>query len=1148
MRRHGDSFILASTDLSNYLGCGHRSGLDLAVTRGARPGPDTRTSATLRALQERGQAHERAYLEHLRARGLEVVEIPDDVPPDVRVQLTRDTLYAGADVVYQGAFRQDQWFGYADILRKIPNPPGTTGHLGDWHYEPYDTKLAQDIRGGTILQLALYAELLASVQGVNTAYFHVVTPGEPFLSHAYRLADFAAYFRRIRNRFLEHLARGHDTIIREDYPEPVEHCDVCPWWIQCDARRRNDDHLSFIASVTRSQRTEFVERNVATLAQAAALPVPLTFNPTRGSREALERRVQQAQVQFDQRLQQRPIFYMLPIMAEEGLCRLPAPSPGDLFLDFEGARFARPGGHEYLTGVCQADPGGVLIYQATWAWTEEDEQQAFVAFIDRCIQTRARDAEFHVYHFGAYEPTTLKRLAGRYAVRQDALDLLLKEERFVNLHTIVRQSIRAGVESYSLKQLEQYCGFARTLPLEDANRHLHAVEAALEADAAATVHPESRQAVERYNDDDVRSTAALRDWLESLRNELIEDGHDVPRPIHRVAEVEVTERTATAEDLRQRLLAGLDAEAHARHHPGHPRWLLGYLVDWHHREERTAWWEYFRLARADEDELFDEPKAVAGLEHVEVVGQFRGKTGRPTGSVIHRYQFPFQDVEISDGKRLLDQDKKTVGTLVSLDRSQQTIDVKQGPSTKDVRPTTVFSVDVVSTETLQQSVMRFAERVLAAGDDTRPLAGLDLLYRRPPRLTAGTSDRHVDESPADFAIRVVTSLDRTVLSIQGPPGTGKTYVGARMIRAAVTAGQRVGVTATSHKVIQNLLTEVQQQAVPDNDGLSVGRKGEADDIPPRVTGFRTNPTALQALADGDIHVLGGTAWLWSDPDAEASLDTLFIDEAGQMSLATVLAVAPATRNVVLLGDPQQLHQPQKASHPDGVDVSALAHMIGDNAVIARHQGIFMTDTWRMAPSVCAFTSELFYRDQLRARAHLAGQVLRHTGGLDGAGLWWIPVDHAGNRNASEEEVAAAEAVIDRLTRTGATWIEGQRAPQPLRTGDIRVVAPYNAQVNRLAARLAPRGVEVGTVDKFQGQTCAAVIYSMASSSPDDAPRGMEFLYSLNRLNVATSRARCAVFVIASHRLLGPNCGTPHQMHLANGLCRYVEMARTVAQA
>ncbi|MGE4068961.1 MAG: DEAD/DEAH box helicase, partial [Vicinamibacterales bacterium] len=269
---------------------------------------------------------------------------------------------------------------------------------------------------------------------------------------------------------------------------------------------------------------------------------------------------------------------------------------------------------------------------------------------------------------------------------------------------------------------------------------------------------------------------------------------------------------------------------------------------------------------------------------------------------------------------------------------------------------------------------------------------------------------------------------------------------------------------------------------------------------------------------------------------------LFVDEAGQMSLANALAVSPAAGSLVLLGDPQQLEQPQKGSHPDGVDVSALQHVIGSEKTMSPKRGIFMDRTWRLAPRICDFTSELFYEGQLQPKPGLERQRLSGVGDLDGAGLWWLAVEHDGNRNWSAEEIDAVDRLVGQLLAPGGTWVDEHENQRPLTAADLRIVAPFNAQVNRLAERLAGLGVPVGTVDKFQGQTCAVVIYSMATSRPEDAPRGMEFLYSLNRLNVATSRARCAAIVVASSRLLEPECRTPRQMQLANAMCRFREMA------
>lgn len=268
-----------------------------------------------------------------------------------------------------------------------------------------------------------------------------------------------------------------------------------------------------------------------------------------------------------------------------------------------------------------------------------------------------------------------------------------------------------------------------------------------------------------------------------------------------------------------------------------------------------------------------------------------------------------------------------------------------------------------------------------------------------------------------------------------------------------------------------------------------------------------------------------------------------INEAGQMSLANVLAISPAAESVVLLGDPQQLDQPQKGVHPPGAEVSALAHLLSGRATIEPEQGLFLGESWRLHPDICSFTSEVFYDGRLGSRPENAQQRLNVAGPLDGMGLRFVPVDHSGNKSDSPEEVEAIAKLIDELLSSGATWTNKKGVTKPLELKHILIVAPYNAQVALLAHRL-PKA-RVGTVDKFQGQQAPIVFYSMTTSTPEDAPHGREFLYSANRLNVATSRAQCVTVLVASPALFDVQCKTPRQMELANAFCRYLEMAETV---
>jgi uncharacterized protein len=392
------------------------------------------------------------------------------------------------------------------------------------------------------------------------------------------------------------------------------------------------------------------------------------------------------------------------------------------------------------------------------------------------------------------------------------------------------------------------------------------------------------------------------------------------------------------------------------------------------------------------------------------------------------------------------------------------------------------------------------------------------------------------------AIRAVKALDASTLAIQGPPGSGKTHTGAQMVLALVAAGRKVGVTANSHKVIGHFLDKVVEEAGKRGVAVRIGQKpdntGECTCAAARC--YESNAELLAALKAGEVDVVGGTAWVWSREEFAAALDVLIVDEAGQISLANALAVSPAARSLVLLGDPQQLDQPLKGTHPPGAERSALAHLLDGAATMPADKGLFLAKTWRLHPEVCAFTSEVFYESRLEAQAGMELQDLNGKAPLTGTGVRFLPVVHSGNRSDSPEEAEAIRRMVDSLLAGGSSWTDPSGKVRPLTMKDIVIVTPYNDQVGEVL-RVLPH-VRVGTVDKFQGQEAAISIYSMATSSPAEAPRGMEFLYSLNRLNVATSRARCLTVLVASPELIRVRCRTPRQMRLANALARLVEKA------
>jgi uncharacterized protein len=366
-----------------------------------------------------------------------------------------------------------------------------------------------------------------------------------------------------------------------------------------------------------------------------------------------------------------------------------------------------------------------------------------------------------------------------------------------------------------------------------------------------------------------------------------------------------------------------------------------------------------------------------------------------------------------------------------------------------------------------------------------------------------------------------------------------------MIVDLVRAGKKVGVTAVSHKVIRNLLNEVVRAAGEENcrvrcmHRVSEKSRNAVAEIDEETDAGK----AIAKILTGEYDVVGGTAWVWTKEDLAEAVDVLVVDEAGQMSLANVLACAQSARNLVLLGDPQQLEQPQKASHPEGSELSALEYLLEGHETIPEERGLFLGETWRLHPSICRFTSEQFYENKLSAHSSLSAQALSGSTPFAGSGLFFVPVPHDGNQNSSPEEAELLADLVNSIIAQGVTWTNRHGETRPVSLDDLLIVAPYNAQVSEIAGRLP--GARVGTVDRFQGQEAPVVIYSMTTSSPEEAPHGMEFLFNRHRLNVATSRARCVCILVGNPRLFEPECRTPEQMRMANAFCRYLELAQRV---
>jgi predicted RecB family nuclease len=1129
MQSIGSQLRFSASDLVGHLDCHHLTALDAAVARGTALRPKI-WDPVLETLAERGRAHERQYLEKLKESGLSVVEIEGGGINSAQVAQTLEAMRSGAAVIYQGALSQGVWTGRADILRRIEVP----SVLGAWSYEVIDTKLARETKGATVLQLSLYSELLAAAQGRLPEHMYVVTPGSGFEPEIYRTQSFGAYYRRVK--------KGLELFMDEDgsqsttYPEPNAHCELCAWRVPCDQRRRDDDHLCLVAGITKIQMNELRGQTVRTLAALAKLPLPLKWKPERGSAASYERVREQARIQVEGRVAGKPRYETLAVEKDLGLSRLPAPSRGDVFFDLEGDPFIEDGGLEYLFGYSFEDQG--MQYRGDWAVSREEEKQAFESFVDFAMARWKKYPDFHIYHYAPYEPSALKRLMGRYASREEEIDRMLRGGLFVDLYQVVRHAVRASVESYSIKELEKFFGFDRSTKLTDASRALANIQTALELGDPEAVTAELKETVTGYNRDDCFSAKALRDWLETIRADLIAKGTVIDRPL--VPDLEISEELTAwqkrVEALVGRLTADIPVDVAARSREQQARWILAHTLDWHRREEKTVWWEYFRLSGLSSDDLFDERAALSGLAFV-------GNAGGTAKAPVHRYRFPAQETELRGGEDLRRGGGEKFGKIESISLDERIVEIKKRMDSANMHPDAIFAHDVIGTAVLAESLMRIGEWVADNGidGDGEYAAARSLLLRQLPQMH-GEPLTVAGETILAGAMRIAPHLAGGVLPIQGPPGTGKTHVGARMIATLVKAGKRVGITANSHTVIRRLLDEVVRAGAEIGVSLRCIQKTDKGDATDSIILAKTNDQVFDAL-HGNCQVAAGTAWLWARPEAHDAVDVLFVDEAAQMSLANVLAVSQAAPSLVLLGDPRQLDQPTQGTHPEGTGISALDYILEGQQTISADRGLFLAETWRLHPAICAFTSEVFYESRLHPIKGLELQEIRSKGRISGSGLRYVPVEHHGNQNSSPEEADVISRLVADILGLATSCVDRLGKEKAVGLEDILIIAPYNAQVFDLKDRMP--GARVGTVDKFQGQEAPIVIYSMTTSTHADAPRGMNFLYSLNRLNVATSRAKALSILVCSSALFEPECRTPEQMRMANAFCRYLEMAETV---
>ncbi|TLY88032.1 MAG: TM0106 family RecB-like putative nuclease [Gammaproteobacteria bacterium] len=1118
MRRYNGQLIFSATDLVTFLDCRHATFLDHRQLEDPAPLPAEDPYVEL--LQQKGLEHERSYREQLRTQGLNVIDIPSRGSLEERTEQTRAAMAAGPQVIYQGAFSDGRWHGYADFLLRVPGE----SRFGDYHYEPLDTKLAHATKPKHLMQLGIYADLLARVQARAPERLHVALgTGETVLLPT---RDFQHYLAGARARFETFV----DAMPKESHGEPCSACSLCRWRERCEGEWAAADHLSLVARITRGQREKLNAAGVTTMAQLAALPPATPIASLQP--DTLERLRAQARLQDGKRRDGQNRHELLPAVDGKGFARLPRPSAGDLFFDMEGDPLL-DGGLEYLFGFAFLEPAQPT-FRLFWGHDRVAEKAAFEAAMDFIAERLAAFPDAHIYHYASYEESALKRLAMMHGTRETQVDDLLRQGRLVDLYQVVREALRVSEPSYSLKNLEVFYMRPREGAVTTANASVVAYER-----WRKLADPRLLEEIARYNEADCISTLKLRDWLIKLRPRALpwrERPPADPEEERRTAERLAAEASLAATTAR--LLRCSESERPYRE-------LISQLLEFHHREAKPQWWWQFRRAEMTEEELIEDAECIGALRRDPAAPPLREKL-----SLVHTFTFPAQDFKLRTGSRPRRAGtREPVGELVLLDEDARRLQLKAGPRTPPLDDTLSLIPEApFDDKVLREAIYRYGQAVIAG--DERYGAVTSVLKRELPRIRGRAPGAPLLPADADTisgSLAAIKDLQQSHLLVQGPPGAGKTFLSAAAIVELLHQGRRVGVASHSHKAINRLLEEVEKRA--ESQGRTFQGVKKCSEEEQCCNGSMIEDVFKNEHVKGRHQLVAGTAWLFADPVLDQSLDVLFIDEAGQVSLANLVAMGLAARNLVLVGDQMQLAQPIQGTHPGRSGASALEFLLEEHATVPPERGVFLDVTRRMHPDVCRFISEAVYEGRLHSHASTEVQRLIVSPGADPAlkasGLSFVPVLHQECRQKSEEEGQRVREIFGSLLQQ--RWIGPQGRERPLAIDDILIVSPYNMQVNLLQSLLPP-GARVGTVDKFQGQEAAVVIVSMTTSSAEDMPRGMEFLYSRNRLNVAISRARSLAIVVASPLLLEAPCGRVEQMKLVNTLCYARVYAASLAAA
>ena len=1108
------------TDLNNFVSCKYIIKNDLLAKDLKLQKKDNTADQKLRI--EHGNKHEKNYLKILKDKYKKNITIDPKQPSLKKFKDTIDALKEGYDLIYKAYLRADDFGGELDFLLKTKEK----SKLGNYSYEVYDTKVTKNLKPNHVLQITGYSYLLGEAQGLMPTKMHLIDGSDNY--NSYKVSEFVDYFLYTKKNFEEFLPKAKKNNL---YPEKCSFCKFCDWKDVCEKKWEKDNYINQVCGIKSTQIVKLKKENITTVeALAKTDPEKIKAKINLTTKIKINK---QAKLQEEKRITNVSKYIFNETQKDKGFYKMPIPNEGDLFYDIEGFPQAGKRNFEYLHGIYYNNgEKNEFKYFVVKNYKKNDERKIFEDLINFFEKHFKKYPDAFIYHYNDYEKRALRELASEHSSifpkGNNFVDRLLRQEKFIDLYRVISQCMQTSEKDLKLKTIEKFYRAERSADIKTADDSMRLFD-----DWATTGDQKLMNDIVSYNEEDCVSTFDLREFLIKERPKDFKWFSKTDDEKNKNLETKDFEVKETAVLLK---LASKRKKENEKIIDN-----LTDLVGFHRRENKPKFWEYYERLTKSPEELEEDPECIGNA-----LREGKNKL-KDTDKTNYIYKFNEQNFKLKEGDTARDvvsdisfgsitkiTEIKDNENFIELSISQKQIDKKgEPPEIFDFGPGGIVNSKTIA-DALDKFIVDYSgskKTKYKCAEDILKNSFPDLKGIKPGDPIINTKNDLVDES-----IKAVKKLNSSYLLVQGPPGSGKTFTSAQIILSLIRDNKKVGITSNSHKAINNLLLQIEEIALKEKFSFKGMKKSSKDEQ--KLNGKIIEDVGTVKSFPDEYLLYAGTAWLFSNPLYDQKMDYLFIDEAGQVSLANTLAISTSTKNIILIGDQMQLSQPIQGIHAGNSGKSALDFLLESEDTIPISRGIFLSETRRLNSEICDYISSSFYDFRLKPHPVTGKRsVALDLKDIKDKGIFYVPTQHTDCTQRSDEEGKLINEYFKKiLGKTSTDNGENKKIDHD----DIMVVAPFNMQVNNLKKIINKKESRVGTIDKFQGQEAKVVFISMTSSDPENLPRHKEFFFSRNRLNVAISRAQCVAVILFNPNLLLTSCQKINEMKLINNFCKLLK--------